>query len=63
MAGVVEQLGRLRRSRNSLVQMPVSSMSFIGFAIDFDLIVDGASLVGFATAIRSLPTLAAHEGA
>jgi len=46
-----------------LVQMPVSSIWFIGFAIGVDLIVDGASLVGFATAIHSLPTLTAHEAA
>jgi uncharacterized membrane protein HdeD (DUF308 family) len=44
-----------------LVQMPVSSIWFIGFAIGVDLIVDGAALVGFATAIHSLPTLTAHE--
>lgn len=44
-----------------LVQMPVSSIWFIGFAIGVDLIVDGASLVGFASAIRSVPALTAHE--
>lgn len=44
-----------------LVQMPVSSIWFIGFAIGVDLFVDGASLVGFATSIHSLPTLTAHE--
>jgi uncharacterized membrane protein HdeD (DUF308 family) len=44
-----------------LVQMPTSSIWFIGFAIGVDLIVDGASLVGFAMAIHSLPTLTAHE--
>jgi uncharacterized membrane protein HdeD (DUF308 family) len=44
-----------------LVQMPVSSVWFIGFAIGVDLIVDGASLVGFATAIHTLPALTAHE--
>jgi uncharacterized membrane protein HdeD (DUF308 family) len=38
-----------------LSQMPVSSIWFIGFAIGVDLIVDGASLVGFATAINGLP--------
>ncbi|HXJ93005.1 MAG TPA: HdeD family acid-resistance protein [Terriglobia bacterium] len=44
-----------------LVQMPVSSIWFIGFAIGVDLIFEGASLVGFATAIHSLPSLTAHE--
>ncbi len=44
-----------------LLQMPTSSIWFIGFAIGVDLILDGASLVGFAMAIHSLPTLAGHE--
>jgi uncharacterized membrane protein HdeD (DUF308 family) len=44
-----------------LVQLPVSSVWFIGFAIGVDLILDGTSLVGFATAIHSLPTLTTHE--
>ena len=37
-----------------LVQMPVSSIWFIGFAIGVDLICDGASLVGFGTAIHQV---------
>jgi len=37
-----------------LVQMPVSSIWFIGFAIGVDLIFDGASLIGFGTAIRQV---------
>jgi uncharacterized membrane protein HdeD (DUF308 family) len=44
-----------------LVQLPISSIWFIGFAIGVDLVLDGASLVGFATAIHSLPMLTAHE--
>jgi uncharacterized membrane protein HdeD (DUF308 family) len=44
-----------------LVQMPVSSIWFIGFAIGVDLIFDGASLVGFASAIHTVPSLRAHE--
>jgi uncharacterized membrane protein HdeD (DUF308 family) len=44
-----------------LVQLPVSSIWFIGFAIGVDLVVDGASLLGFATAIHSLPTLTPRE--
>ncbi len=46
-----------------LVQMPVSSLWFIGFAIGVDLIFDGASLVGFASAIHSLPNFAAEATA
>jgi uncharacterized membrane protein HdeD (DUF308 family) len=46
-----------------LVQMPVSSIWFIGFAIGVDLIVDGASLVGFATAIHTLPTSKTYQAA
>jgi uncharacterized membrane protein HdeD (DUF308 family) len=41
-----------------IAQMPVSSVWFIGFAIGVDLIVDGSSLIAFATAIHSLPGLA-----
>jgi len=37
-----------------LAQMPVSSVWFIGFAVGLDLIVDGASLVGFATALHKV---------
>ena len=46
-----------------LAQMPVSSVWFIGFAIGVDLICDGASLIGFATAIHSLPSLALERAA
>ena len=46
-----------------LVQLPNTSIWFIGFAIGLDLLFDGASLVGFATAIHSLPSLTAHEAA
>jgi uncharacterized membrane protein HdeD (DUF308 family) len=38
-----------------LTQMPVSSLWFIGFAIGLDMILEGASLVGFAVAIHRLP--------
>ena len=37
-----------------LAQMPVSSIWFIGFAIGVDLIFDGASLIGFGTAIHQI---------
>jgi uncharacterized membrane protein HdeD (DUF308 family) len=37
-----------------LAQMPLSSIWFIGFAIGVDLIFDGASLVGFGTAIHQI---------
>jgi uncharacterized membrane protein HdeD (DUF308 family) len=40
-----------------LVEMPVSSVWFIGFAIGIDMLFDGASLIGLATAIHSLPKL------
>jgi len=46
-----------------LVQMPVSSVWFIGFAIGIDLIFDGVSLIGFATAVHSLPNVAAVKSA
>ena len=35
-----------------LVQMPVSGIWFIGFAIGIDLIFDGVAVIGFATAIH-----------
>jgi uncharacterized membrane protein HdeD (DUF308 family) len=46
-----------------LGQMPASSVWFIGFAIGVDMIVDGASLVGFATAIHGLPALPVYRAA
>ena len=46
-----------------LAQMPVSSIWFIGFAIGIDLIVEGASLIGFATAIHRVPKLPAQRAA
>lgn len=39
-----------------LGQLPVSSLWFIGFAIGLDLIFDGVSLIGFATAVHTLPS-------
>lgn len=38
-----------------LTSWPTASTYFIGLAIGIDLIFDGAALVGFAAAIRSLP--------
>jgi uncharacterized membrane protein HdeD (DUF308 family) len=38
-----------------LFQLPVSSIWFIGFAIGVELIVEGISLIGFATAVHRLP--------
>ncbi|MGD0468397.1 MAG: HdeD family acid-resistance protein [Terriglobales bacterium] len=46
-----------------LAQMPVSSVWFIGFAIGVDLICDGASLIGLATAVHSLPDVALERAA
>lgn len=40
-----------------LVQLPASSVWFIGFAIGVDLIFDGAALVGLATAIHRMPRI------
>jgi len=37
-----------------LAQMPLSTLWFIGFAIGVDLICDGASLIGFGTAIHQV---------
>jgi uncharacterized membrane protein HdeD (DUF308 family) len=46
-----------------LAQMPATSVWFIGFAIGIDLIFDGVSLIGFATAIHSLPEIRAFKSA
>ena len=46
-----------------LVQMPISSVWFIGFAIGIDLIFDGMSLIGFATAVHTLSEPAAFRAA
>ncbi|HET8889971.1 MAG TPA: HdeD family acid-resistance protein [Candidatus Angelobacter sp.] len=46
-----------------MAQLPLSSIWFIGFAIGIDLIVDGASLIGLATAIHSVPQPAAYKAA
>ena len=46
-----------------LVQWPVSSIWFIGFAVGIDLILEGASLIGFATAINTLPKPKAYQAA
>jgi uncharacterized membrane protein HdeD (DUF308 family) len=43
-----------------LAQMPVSGIWFIGFAIGLDLIVDGAAVMAFATAIHTLPKRTAY---
>jgi|ERR1700683_241563 len=44
-----------------LVQMPNSSLWFIGFAIGVDLVFDGGSLIGLATAINSLPKSKSYQ--
>jgi len=46
-----------------LAQMPISSVWFIGFAIGVDLICDGTSLIGFATALHSLTNVAPERAA
>ena len=45
------------------VQLPVSSVWFIGFAIGVDLIFDGTALVGLATAIHRIPGPYIHQHA
>lgn len=42
-----------------LAEMPVSSLWFIGFVIGMDMIFEGASLVGFATALHHIPDVTA----
>lgn len=46
-----------------LRQMPVSSLWFIGFAVGIDMILEGASLVSFATALRRVPESIPYERA
>jgi len=38
-----------------LLQMPISGIWFIGFAIGVDLVFDGIAVASFATAIRRVP--------
>ena len=40
-----------------LTTWPAASTYFVGLAIGIDLIFDGAALVGFASAIHSLPKM------
>ncbi len=69
--GEVPALGLVRLLRDRVValgimllaQMPASSIWFIGFALRVHLIVDGASLVGFATPIHSLPAVPVYRAA
>jgi uncharacterized membrane protein HdeD (DUF308 family) len=44
-----------------LIQLPVSSVWFIGFAIGVDLIFEGTSLIGVATAIHRIPAPSGHQ--
>jgi len=46
-----------------LTSWPSASTYFIGMAIGIDLVFDGAALIGFAAAIRSLPTLTRAKAA
>ena len=45
------------------VQIPISGIWFIGFAIGVELIVDGAAVASFASAIHSSPKQSAYEAA
>ena len=44
-----------------LVQWPVSSVWFLGFAIGLDMVFDGASLIALAMAVHTLPKFAGYE--
>jgi len=46
-----------------LLQMPVSSIWFMGFAIGIDLFVDGIAIISFAAAAHALPARTAHQPA
>ena len=46
-----------------LVQMPVSGIWFIGFAIGVDLVFDGIATIAFAAAMHRLPKPAAFAAA
>lgn len=46
-----------------LMQMPVSGLWFIGFAIGVDLMFDGIATIGFAAAAHHLPKRAAFSAA
>jgi uncharacterized membrane protein HdeD (DUF308 family) len=46
-----------------LLQMPVSSIWFLGFAIGIDLFVDGIAIISFAAAAHELPAGTAHQPA
>jgi uncharacterized membrane protein HdeD (DUF308 family) len=46
-----------------LAQMPASSVWFIGFAVGVDLIFDGTSLIGLATAVHNLPKVTLERAA
>ena len=46
-----------------LMQLPSSSVWFIGFAIGVDLIFEGTALVGLGTAIHRLPGPRVHQHA
>jgi uncharacterized membrane protein HdeD (DUF308 family) len=46
-----------------LWQMPITSLWFIGFAVGFDLILDGIAVCAFAHAIHHLPLATVFQGA
>jgi uncharacterized membrane protein HdeD (DUF308 family) len=46
-----------------LVQLPVSSLWFIGFAIGLDMIVEGIALTRFASALHHIPEIAPYKAA
>jgi uncharacterized membrane protein HdeD (DUF308 family) len=46
-----------------LIQLPVSSIWFIGFAIGVDAVFEGVSLIAFSSAVHHLPGPSAHQAA
>ena len=46
-----------------LIQLPVSSIWFIGFAIGVDAVFEGVSLIAFSSAVHQLPGPSAHQAA
>ena len=46
-----------------LVQLPVSSLWFIGFAIGVDMILEGIALIRFGSALHHIPEVAPYKAA
>ena len=46
-----------------LTQLPISSLWFIGFAIGVDMILEGAALISFGSALHQIPEPATYKAA